>query len=194
MTMSPRDPDELDDFLATAGDVDALAALAEALPSTAPEPSARARLLGLATPEGRLDRFADDVARLLDVPSDDAGALLARASTPAPYEAGPFPGVSLFHVEGGPAVAGAITGFVRLVAGAEFPEHEHLGDEAVLIVQGRLLDSSGAERGPGELVPMPAGSRHGLVAKHGPDLVYLAVLRVGLRIGDVEMRADDPRL
>ncbi|MFO0696444.1 MAG: cupin domain-containing protein [Polyangiales bacterium] len=192
--MSTRDPHELDDFLASAGDVDALVALAEALPPSGPEASGRARLLGLAAPEGRLDRFAADVARLLDLAPEAASALLARASTPAPYEPGPFPGVSLFHVVGGPAVAGAITGFVRLVAGAEFPEHEHLGDEAVLILQGRLIDSGGAERGPGEVVPMPAGSRHGVVAKAGPDLVYLAVLREGLRIGDVEMRADDPRL
>ena len=100
-------------------------------------------------------------------------------------------GMELLHVQGGRRVAGAITGFVRIEAGLAFPEHEHLGEEAVLIVAGRCEDA-GRIHQPGDIVRMPASSRHSFRVCPGPDLVYLAVVQRGMRIGDRVLSATDP--
>jgi hypothetical protein len=47
---------------------------------------------------------------------------------------------------------------------------------------------------PGDVVRMPASSAHDFRARPGPALVYLVVLETGVRIGDVVLRADDPKL
>lgn len=151
------------------------------------EPSAplRARLLSSARPETRLLRFAGAVAELLEISLERAGQLLARLDDRSAFSV-ELPGVSLFWVEGGPSLANAVRGFVRVEAGRDFPEHEHLGDETVLVLQGRYVDSAtGQVFGPGELACMPAGSSHGFhVPAGGPDLLKLAVVHLGLRAGD----------
>ena len=191
--MSP-DPDN-DDFLGEAGDPAALDALADALSPVAPAASVRARLLASIEAPGRLHHFAQRVAALLDVSAERAAALLDRIDDAASWEPGPFDGVALFHIEGGPAVASAVTGFVRVEPGARFGEHTHLGAERVLLLTGSLHEEgTGAVARAGELVEAGAGTSHAFVARPGPALVYLAVIDEGVDIGGTVMRADDPRL
>jgi quercetin dioxygenase-like cupin family protein len=160
-----------------------------------PAASLRATLLGAAKVEGRLDRFASTVARMLDLPEDGARALLDRVARPDVWEEGLAPGVSLFHVSGGPRVEGHVTGFVRMPQGVIFPEHQHLGAEEVLVLQGSYVDGvTGIVYRPGDVIRMPAESRHDFRARAGPNLVYLVVLAEGVDIDGVVMRADDPRL
>lgn len=157
--------------------------------------AARDRLLRALVSDGRLASFAPQVARLLDVSVDAARAMLDVASGSTAYEPGPFDGVALYHVQGGPAVAGAVTGFVRIMPGREFPEHEHLGEETVLVLQGSVLEpETGRIARSGDVLRAGPGVAHTTVARPGPDLVYLAVLFEGLRVGDDEIRASDPRL
>lgn len=189
-------PDETpDDDSETAESADGFAAFVELLEPSAPPAGGRERLLAALRSEGRLSAYAARVAELLDVDATTAARMLDAAGTPAAYEPGPFPGVTLSHVEGGEAVRGAITGFVRIEGGASFPTHEHLGEETVLVVQGSMLDpETGRVFRAGDVVRAARGTAHATVARPGPDLVYLAVLFDGLRVGDTEMRADDPRL
>jgi anti-sigma factor ChrR (cupin superfamily) len=103
--------------------------------------------------------------------------------------------MELLHVEGGPRVKGAITGFVRLGSGVSFPEHEHLGDEEVLILQGSCVDSIDHRVSrAGDRVRMPCGTVHSFSVREGPDLVYLAVVGTGLRVNGQELLAHDLRL
>ena len=146
---------------------------------------------------GRFEEFVRDVARLLDLDEGGARGLLEAMDEAASWEPGPFPlPIDLFHVEGGDAVANAITGFVRVAPGATFPAHRHLGAESVYIVQGFLRDEvTGDVSGPGTLVERSPESEHAISAlPGGTDLIYLAVVHVGVQIGEVVMRPEDPEL
>lgn len=176
------------------------AALVDELASDLRRPAPRGlrdRLLQ-APLQGRLYRFADTVAQLMDVDAATARQLLDGLDQPDPFEPGPFPGleIALRHISGGPRVADAITGFVRVGPGITFPHHEHLGDEHVLILQGHCLEEdSGVVAGPGEVVTRAGGSAHTISALPGAtDLVYLAVVHTGVKIGDAIMGPSSPEL
>ena len=195
--MSTWEDDLLDELLTEAPE---LQALAEALPWDGPSPEGgRDRLLAAAHVDGRFERFVETVAAMLDVETDTARELLDRIGAPdgAPdgwYES-MLPDVSLIDLEGGPAVANAITGFLRMPAGAEFPEHGHLGEEKVLVIQGSFEDlSSGRIVRPGDVAKMSEGSAHAFRVRPGPDLVYMVVAEGGIRIGDQVLGPDDPRV
>ncbi len=189
-------PDDfLDRFLLEFEGADVLPVLSELQPSRQPSPNLRARLLQQATHEGRLSRFAETAAEMLDLTSEAAQALLDRIDDPSVWSPGLAPAMTLFHVQGGPRVQGAITGFVRIESGAGFPDHEHLGDEEVLIIQGTCLDSiEGKVYRPGDRVRMASGSAHSFEVRPGPAFLYLAVVFNGIRVGDQDLRPDDPRL
>jgi len=187
-----REHDEPEDALVPAAELEALVRLVEEAP--APK-GGRARLIGELRASGRLGAHAARVAALLDVDEASARILLDRAATPAAYEPGPFAGVSLCHIDGGPAVASAITGFVRIEGGARFPTHEHLGDETIFILQGScLVEETGAILRAGTELRSSSDEVHATVARPGPDLVYLAIVRGGIRVGTSEFLPGDPRI
>ena len=68
------------------------------------------------------------------------------------------------HFTGGPAVAGADTGYVELQPGAQFPLHEHVGEEITLVLAGTIRDPDGTTHGPGEEIVKGPGSRHVFIA------------------------------
>ncbi len=188
------DPLSIDPFLVETEGSDLLADLAADLPTVTPSGSLRSRVLNAALPSGRFERFAAVTAELLDLPVQAARALLDRLGDGSVWGPGLTPAMQLFHVQGGAQVDGAITGFVRIESGSGFPDHEHLGDEQVLIIQGSCVDGAGLVLKVGDRHHMSAGTSHGLTVRPGPDLVYLAVVFGGIRIGEEDMRADDPRL
>lgn len=181
--MSP--PDRPDD---TDVDVELLARLVAPTP---PSPGLRAALLqAVAGPWWA--PFARRARALLDLDDDATVALFAAVSAPDRWQAGPGDGVELFHIDAGPALAGAITGFVRLAPGARFPHHRHVGHETVLVLEGGFVDD-GRVCAAGEEVTMPPGSDHDVVA--GPQgCLYLAVVLEGLAFdGEDPIGPDDPR-
>lgn len=189
----PAEPAGTDAEIAESAD--GFAEFVALLEPAAPSERLRERLLGELRTSGRHERHAERVAEMLDVALDAARAMLDRAGTASAYEPGPFEGVELLHVEGGPKARGAITGFVRIPAGRAFPRHAHLGAETVLVISGSILEpETGRVHRTGDLVRADEHQEHSVLARPGPDLVYLAVLFHGLRIGDTELRADDPRL
>jgi hypothetical protein len=167
--------------------------LAGSLVADVPPPALWDRIASSTQAPGRFYRFTDHVARLLDVAEDKARELLDRAADPSAFVAGLVPGMGLLNVQGGPAVAHAITGFIRLPSATQFPEHKHLGQESVLVMQGRIQDGADVA-GPGDLITMPAGSSHSFFVPPGPDLLYLAVVQDGIQVGDAIVTPDDPRV
>jgi len=127
---------------------------------------------------GALEVYAERVAALVDADLRRARRLLRLIGDPDAWLT-MYPGCRLMHIRPGPAVArpGLDVGFVSLEAGTPFPEHRHLGDEAVLVLQGSLVDlSSGAVHGAGALVKMPEGTTHGIQAGPQERLIYLVVV------------------
>lgn len=171
---------------------DLVAALALALPQPAAPAALRRRLLAALSDAGRFDRFIGPVARMADLPEAAAKALLDALWTD-PWEPAPLvPHVSTRWVAGGPRARGAIRGFLRVPAGLAFPEHEHLGDEEMVILQGYAVVDDGRVYGPGETLAMKAGSAHAFAAMEGAaDLVYFAVAHEGVRAYGVDIRHTD---
>jgi quercetin dioxygenase-like cupin family protein len=164
-----------------------LDALAQAASPPAIDPPAdgRGRLLSSLSRGGRLWRFAEQVADLLDLPIERARELLDDVDRSEVWEPA-LPGITRYWVEGGPRVRGAVRGFIRVDAGLTFPEHAHLGPESVLILQGSYRDTvDGQIYHPGDVSVMTEGSEHAVeVPGDGIDLLKLVVAYNGVRIGD----------
>jgi quercetin dioxygenase-like cupin family protein len=195
--MSPRDEHELDPFLAEAADGDpatleALASLAHALPPASLPPALRQRILESAARANRFEHMANKVAALADLAVERARKLLAYIDDPSKWLHAPPPAHTLWF-EGGPALAGAITGFVKVQPGTAFPRHTHLGEETVLVLQGTYVDGRDGRVVPaGSVEVAPPGSDHGFeVPPDGPPLVFLAIIHEGVDIGGQIVRPGD---
>lgn len=160
-----------------------------------PPAELRERVLSSASKVNRFASFANRVAQLIDVTVDKARQLLAAIDSAVAWEPGLAEGMSLYHLDAGPAAANAVVGFVKLKAGVAFPTHTHIGQETVLILQGRCTDEDGTVSGPGDEVVKAGGTTH-FFTTHGdaPDFIYLAVVFEGVQIGDIVMGPDDPNL
>lgn len=145
--------------------------------------SCRARLLQAAVHGGRLWRFDQAVSEMLDVSLAAARAVLDRLDQASAW-VDVLPGVALCWVDGGPRVQNAMRGFMRIAAGVRTAEHEHVGPETLLVLQGACLDvGSGRVFYPGEYLRSEPGSIHTLEAVGGgPDLLQLSVSHEGMRI------------
>lgn len=152
------------------------------LPAATPSAGLRERLLAAARPEDRLARYADPICALLGIERSEALALLARIDDPSAWF-DLMPGIQLLPAPAGTRARGALRGFVRVRAGTEFPEHSHLGDEAVMIMQGFYTDTvTGEVFGPGDTQCHAADTQHSFrVFEDGPDLLGLVVAHGGLR-------------
>lgn len=139
-----------------------------------------------------LDRFCSKVARLLQISLERASTYINQLNNPQSWEMLPLPGVSLYHVEGGPNLSNAITGFVRLRRGAVFPDHEHAGVEHLLVLQGTLLNSGKDAYGPGDIFIMDEDTHHYLEAGPDEDVLYLSVIDKGIRMFGVFIDPDSP--
>lgn len=147
-----------------------------ALPPVAPSRDLRARLLDSLAGPDRFRTFFAELARRFDLTVEVVRALLGRIDDPAAWEASPSPWIRLIHFPGGPAVAAADCGFVRVAAGKRFPRHGHDGDEMTFVLEGRALVGERA-LGPGDVVEVGAGDVHELVVAPERDLVLMVVHR-----------------
>jgi len=146
---------------------------------------ARGRARLLATVSESSERFSPLFGKLtqfFDLSSDALREQFKRASVATEWEQGPLPWVSLFHFQGGPALAGLDTGFVRIEKGMPFPAHRHQGTEKVLILDGGYHDDSGRYWGPGALHVMTAGSEHALRMSAHQDVLLAVVLEAGIEV------------
>jgi putative transcriptional regulator len=171
----------------------AASGLALALRPVAPSPDLRARLLASAAVErgGRLSRFAARVAELIGDTVARATELLERLDRPdggGAWVPGPAPGITLIHFEAGPAYAGSLTGFVKVVAGATFPMHTHTGLETAIVLEGGYRDDDGRDYHQGSVAEKPAGSSHTFSARPGgPDCLFVVRIDGKVEIDGVEI-------
>lgn len=130
---------------------------------------------------GAWSRFTAEVGRVWDLAADEVRAVFERASGVARWEPGPVAGVWLFHLEGGPATAGADVGLIRFEAGTRFPTHGHGQEETYVVLQGRILDDRGTVEVPGDVVHNDAGLVHAYTCDpEREDTVIAITLRGGL--------------
>lgn len=170
-------------------DFELLLAAEPALPSA----TLKNRLLDTLRVTHRFDDLEAKVAAIADVSIERARELLLAVDTREVWESGPLPGVDLFHFTGGEKVQNAITGFVRVAPGVAFPDHEHVGDEQVLVLTGTLADSRGMEFLPGDVVDMPAGTHHAFRSVGPALLLIMSVIQGGVIIGGQLIPPGDPR-
>ena len=75
---------------------------------------------------------------------------------------------------------GLLTVLLKMEPGASLPDHEHALMEQTYVIEGRLVDCEGPEKGlevgPGEFVYRPAGSRHAAYTPEGG--LMLAIFQV----------------
>lgn len=165
-----------------------------ALPPVAPPPALWARLEASLATTSRFSAFVERVAEMLDVARGAAAAMLDRLDDPERWTPGLVPGMTLINVEGGPRVANAVAGFVRLEPGTAFPEHRHVGHERVLFLQGAVREDDGCELRAGDYAEQVADSRHGFEALPGPPVIFLTTIDGGVWIGDTLIGPDSPYL
>lgn len=185
--MKSRNHTDLPELLREAGADDPK--LAEALSALVPNPRPppqllRERLLGtVSRPRLRFAPLFGALADLFDLSDSALADLFEHSASPDAWSGTPLAGVSLLHLQGGPRVAQADCGLVRLAAGARFPMHEHLGHERVLVLEGGYHDEpSGIVRKAGDLHEMPAGSRHAYTAWPEQPLLLAVTVVAGVTV------------
>lgn len=141
-------------------------------------PDARSRLLAALDSGARFAPFVRDLARSFDLSEARVRELCDQIDTPSVWEAGPMPGISIMHFEGGPNAVALDTGFVRLPRGLEFPYHRHLGHEINYVMQGAVRDGDGALYLPGEAIVMAPSTEHEFSVPSDADAL-IAVVQAG---------------
>jgi anti-sigma factor ChrR (cupin superfamily) len=172
---------------------EALANLAMSLSRIAPSPAVRERVLKSLSTTNRFEMFAAQVADLIDVSIDQARELVRRIDDATSWMATHVAGIFSYDLPVGPAAADAVVGFVKLHPGIVFPDHEHMGDEVMLVVQGSCIDSDGTVMRRGDLIRMSPGTHHDFKAQPGPDFIYLGVAHKGIMMGGQHLKPGDPR-
>ena len=142
------------------------------LPAVEPPDSGRSRLLSAAAEGNRFADFTERVAELFDIPVAKARKILDRIDDPARWTPGPGPGVTLLGTRPGAAYEGALCGFVRVAPGARFPQHDHLGAEDSIVLQGACTDSDGTVYRRYQDMHYDEGTSHDFEAcEGGPDFL-----------------------
>ena len=125
------------------------------------------------------DPYAREAPRQQPPPSLREQILdLAQAPTP-PLDLGAYawveiaPGVRVHVLEDDPQ-RGVRACLVWAQPGSRHPRHRHLGDENILVLQGRVRDERGTY-GPGQVCRSRAGSIHSQEALAGEDCVCYVV-------------------
>lgn len=160
-----------------------------------PEPpfGLRDSVLADATTLARFSRYVDKVAAVADVDASTAEEWLSNLEDEEVWDETALEEMHLFHIDGGPSVENAIVGFVRLQPRSGFPEHTHVGDETIVVLQGTIIDENGERHGPGSVVPRKPGTTHEIFAAPGHPAIYLSVVQEGLEVFGMRFGPDDPQ-
>lgn len=162
--------------------------LAELVPAgKSPPQLLRDKLLGsVARPRLRYAPLFGALGELFDLGDLQLAELFESAVEPGPWVSGPLPGLELLHLSGGPRVAHADNGLVRLAPSTRFPRHRHLGSERVLVLEGGYVDEpSGKLYGPGDLHEMLADSTHAYTTVPDRPTLFAVSLVSGIDIDGV---------
>tara|TARA_R110002096_G_scaffold42143_4_gene113673 strand:- start:101761 stop:102411 length:651 start_codon:yes stop_codon:yes gene_type:complete len=150
----------------------------------APKASLRQRLLEDVSGIVPYARYLDDMAEMLLGSRGLLEGELRGLPHPKTWAEGPVDHCRLFPCEAGTTLRNVIRTLVLMESGSTFPDHEHLGDEHILVLQGSLLDEDGQLYRPGDKIHMAEGTHHSFKVPEGLDLIYFNVLHRGLQIGE----------
>ena len=172
---------QLAEYQATAG------ALAAAAAPVAPPAHVRARLLA-SIGGGRFEGYVERMSRLFEVGIERARELLGLIERPASWVP-QIPGIALVHFDGGPALATADCGFIRLSPGAMFPPHTHLGEEAVTVLTGQVKDMANQRVCvPGDDYVQAQGTSHYLICIGDEDCIFASRAINGIEVAGARAR------
>jgi Cupin domain len=146
------------------------AELAILTPPVVPSAHVRTRLLA-SVGAGRFEHFTAAFSKIFDLTADGARQLLAWIDDPTKWQQ-VMPHFAVIHFAGGPACAGADTGFVRLAPGGVFPYHAHGGEELTLVLAGSAMTSDGHLLRAGDQLREVAGTAHDFVSSELEDFIY----------------------
>ena len=121
----------------------------------------------------RLERFANQVASLLDIEPAAARAFLGAVDSAEDWLT--TSGISVRPVPSGPRLAQAVATLCRFEPGAGVEDHGHDAAEETLVLEGGFRDSLGREVWPGESLAMTPGTHHALTALPGVPCLCLIV-------------------
>lgn len=152
---------------------DVLLALAAAQVTPA-RPGLRERLLARAVRPG-WEPWRERVGALWDLGPDAVQRVFDAARGPEGWTDSPVPTVLAYHLDGGPSVAGADVGLVRIPDGFHFPEHTHTESEEYVVLQGTMRFTDGHREHPGDRVRNDASVRHAYIAEG--EVVVAIVMR-----------------
>jgi anti-sigma factor ChrR (cupin superfamily) len=135
--------------------------------------------------------YVGEVAAMLDLSRAQARSYLKELENEESWERSEIPGVYYRPVER-PSAMGQDekAAFVKILPGHGFPHHEHLDEEAILILQGRCLDTGNSEMlSEGSLQFAGSEYEHSAVVPEDEPVpvIYLAVIRGGIKVGDEVM-------
>jgi quercetin dioxygenase-like cupin family protein len=159
-----------DDF-----DPDVLDLLARAVAPATPPTALRSRLFARIAGRDRFMPFIDRFATMCDLPSEEAEDHLHKIDQDDAWE-DMTEGVRFFDFEGGPGIGEAHGGIVRVAPGHSFPMHTHVGEERILVLQGRAEDDQGRTYRAGDVVVSADGSAHEVRTVGDEEVIYLAVV------------------
>lgn len=166
---------------------DTAGSLGAALTPVTPPPDIKARLMA-SVGGGRFEALATRMAALFEVTVERARELLGLIERPASWVT-QLPGIALIHFEGGPALANADCGFLRVAPGTIFPPHTHIGDETVTVLAGEMKDLvSGHVIRPGEDYGQRSGTTHYFQAVGDEELIYASRALDGIEVGGQRAR------
>jgi putative transcriptional regulator len=134
------------------------------------------RLLDATRSHARFSPFLARLAELFHV-TEEAAERLAEACRDRTRWTTLLPGILYLDVEAGPALAGQRAGLVSIASGHTFPEHRHVGEELVLVLQGVLHDvADGSMARAGTILRRGPDHVHAVRAEGDDDLVYAVVV------------------
>ena len=149
----------------------------------APSPEVKDRLMA-SVGGGRYEAFAARMARMYDVTVERGRELLGLIERAASWIPQVVPGLDFVDFEGGPSLAGADCGFVRLAPGAVFPPHTHLGEEMTMVLSGRIHDPvNNFTLGPGDDYVRAEGTTHYLTVVGDEPCIYATRALKGISLG-----------
>ena len=152
--------------------------------------SLRDRLLGSAGGQNRFLPFLDRSMALFDLPEAETQVHLRSVDEPDAWE-DMLPGVRYRDFDGGPGLADAHVGLVRLAPGEAFPRHSHVGEERTLVLQGELVDDEGRHYRAGDLIVSADGTTHEVRAVGDQEAIYASVVTAITIIASDDDEDDD---
>lgn len=145
----------------------------EKLLAEEPSPEVKTRLMA-SVGAGRFAALGERIGALFEVDLDRAHELLGLIERTASWL--PLgPGIAIVPLHGA-------CGFLRLGPGATFPSHRHVGEEAAIVLAGRVRDASG-EHGPGDGWTLAGGTRHELVNPGDDECICAVRADGGILVG-----------